>query len=130
MRRTTRAAVHDVATILIVEDEAVIALGASMILEDAGHHVVLAPDGEAGLGKVRELAPDLILTDYMMPRMDGLAMITVLRREGLETPVLLATSIAEDFFVKSGFVLYDHYLAKPYDEAGLLSAVQSLLGSG
>ena len=44
------------ATILIVEDEAIIALGASMILEDAGHDVVLAHDGEAGLAKARELS--------------------------------------------------------------------------
>lgn len=65
----------------------------------------------------------------MMPRMDGLAMISVLREEGVETPVLLATSIAEDFFIQSGFALYDDYLAKPYDEAGLLSAVQALLES-
>lgn len=120
---------HEVAAILIVEDEAIIALGASTVLEDEGHNVILAPDGEAGLAKVRSVQPDLIIADYMMPRMDGLTMVRALREEGVTTPVLLATSASEEALLENPHKLYDGYLRKPYLEAELLQAVRSLLGN-
>lgn len=123
-------AVRDVATILIVEDEAIIALGASMLLEDEGHTVVMAPHGEAGLEQARAVKPDLIITDYMMPRMDGLSMIRVLREEGVATPILLATSIPERSIQQNPHQLFDAYLGKPYREVDLLEAVRALLRSG
>lgn len=121
------AAVHDLTTLLIVEDELIIALCAGMILEDEGHTVIIAPDGEAGLAQARAVEPDLIITDYMMPRMDGLGMIRALRDAGVTTPILLTTSISEENMQENPHRLHDAYLGKPYQEADLLEAVRALL---
>jgi len=115
------------ATILLVEDEIVISLYTSMVLEDAGYTVYCAANGEAGLVKVVETQPDLIVTDYMMPRMDGMAMIRELRTSGVTVPIVLATSISEDIFKKEEDRGYDAYIGKPYRESSLLGIVQSLL---
>lgn len=114
-------------TLLFVEDEVVIALAAAMTLEDEGYDVVLAGDGEEGLARVRSDKPDLIITDYMMPRMDGVSMIAALRREGVTTPVVLATSIGKDM-IPAG-AEYDAFLRKPYLDQALIDTVRSLLTS-
>lgn len=118
------------ATILLVEDEMIIALGTSMLLEDEGHTVLLAPDGQAGVAQAIESTPDLIMTDYMMPRMDGLAMIRELRSRGMTIPILLATSIPEENIKGNPHRLYDAYLAKPYAETALLEVICRLLSDG
>lgn len=118
------------ARILLVEDEIVIVFGATMILEDAGHTVLVACDGADGLEKAEASAPDLILTDYMMPRMDGLSMISALREKGATTPVILATAISEANLPKSSQPLYDAYLRKPYWDETLVKTVHRLLGEG
>lgn len=129
MRPKMRMAVHEVATILLVEDEGIIALGACMILEDGGHSVIVAADGEAGLLQARDVNPDVIITDYMMPRMDGLSMIRAIREEGMTTPILLATSVSKESIEQNPHRLHDAYLRKPYGEDDLLEAVRALLSS-
>lgn len=116
-------------TILLVEDEMVIALGTSMLLEDEGHTVILASDGEAGIAQAIETTPDLIMTDYMMPRMDGLAMIRELRSRGMTVPIVLATSIPEASIEEPPRRLYDAYLSKPYGESALLEVIRHLLAN-
>ena len=107
----------------------IIALGASMLLEDAGHSVLLAADGKAGLAKVLEAEPDLIMTDYMMPRMDGLEMIRELKSREVSVPILLATSVPEANINNNPHRLYDAYLGKPYGEDALLETVARLLAA-
>lgn len=115
------------ARILLVEDEFVIALNASLILEDQGYSVEIASNGADGLDVVRSTAPDLIITDFMMPGMDGLEFIEALRSQGLATPIVIATSILEDRLPKRMGCRYDAYLRKPYLAEELLSVVQALL---
>ena len=113
--------------ILLVEDEVVIAMGVSLLLEDEGYEVHLAANGRVGLELAMEQSPDLIITDYMMPRMDGLAMIQALREAGLTTPVILFTSIPEDRLGGNPNASYDAYLSKPVRFDDLIALVRSLL---
>jgi CheY-like chemotaxis protein len=115
------------AIILVVEDEVIIAFGTSMVLEDAGFTVILAQDGETGLTKALASAPDLIITDYMMPRMNGIKMIKALRAAGNSTPVILATAIPEDSLPSNPDPVHDAYLGKPYHDAVLLRTVRQFL---
>lgn len=94
----------------------------SIALEDAGYHVTVAADGQAGLQIALQDHPELIVSDYMMPKMDGLEMVARLRAEGVTTPVVLTTSIPEEQLpLKTG---YDAYLPKPYFEEGLLAVLE------
>lgn len=116
--------------ILVVEDEVVIALAASLTLEEAGFQVIAAADGESGLAKARRDCPDAIVTDFMMPRMDGVAMVRALRNEGCKVPVVMATAIAEDrlpLAVDERQHFYAAFLNKPYTDDDLLAIVQRVL---
>ena len=108
--------------ILLVEDEALISLTTSMSLEDAGYHVTVAYDGQEGLRIAMQDRPDLIISDFMMPRKTGLEMIAALRENGFAGAIVLTTSVPEDLLpVRTG---YDAYLAKPYREEQLLQALR------
>jgi two-component system, chemotaxis family, chemotaxis protein CheY len=63
------------ATILLLEDEVLLAEVYTFLFEQGGHTVVHAPDGEAGLAKVAEANPDLVIADMMMPKLDGLGFL-------------------------------------------------------
>jgi CheY-like chemotaxis protein len=84
--------------VLLVEDEALIAIMASMSLEDVGFHVTVASDGQQGYEIALQDRPDIVVTDYMMPRMSGLDMIAKLRQNGFSAPIVLATAIPEKCF--------------------------------
>ena len=114
--------------VLIVEDEIIIAMGVSLLLEADGFEVRLAPDGRKGLELAAEWSPDLIITDVMMPRMDGLAMVRALREKEVTAPVLLFTSIPEGRLPDNPKAGYDAYLSKPARDENLRAAVRSLLG--
>ncbi len=66
--------------VLVVDDDQDQRALLTEMLEEMGHHVVDAPDGAAALELASELKPDLILTDWHMPRLDGLALCQELRR--------------------------------------------------
>lgn len=111
--------------ILLVEDEAIIAIVTSMSLEDAGHHVTVAKDGQEGLDIALQDRPDLIISDFMMPRMTGLEMIAALRQRNFTAPIVLATSIPQHSLpTREG---YDAYMSKPYTEAQLLEVLKSFV---
>lgn len=112
--------------VLIVEDESIIALVASIALEAAGYHVTEPIDGQEGLQIASQERPELIITDYMMPRMDGVEMIRRLRAAGFEQPIILATSVPESMLPETR---YDAYLAKPYREQDLLAVVRRFAAS-
>ncbi len=68
-------------TVLIVEDEKLIIVSTQMVLEAAGFRVESAINGEEGIRKAREMKPDLILLDIMMPGIDGWETLTRLKRD-------------------------------------------------
>jgi CheY-like chemotaxis protein len=77
-----------VATILVVEDEMEAREAIAKVLNAAGHVVVQAVDGRDGLDRFVRHRPGLILCDILMPERDGLEMITALRGDGIEAPVV------------------------------------------
>ena len=102
-------------SILIVEDNAPMAANIYDYLEACGHKPDAAPDGRSGLGMVQAHHYDAIVLDWMMPRMDGLAMLTQLRG-GLKsrTPVIMLTAKDQLDSKLLGFEAgADDYLVKP-----------------
>jgi len=109
--------------ILIVEDEALIASSLALSLEEAGCHVTVAYDGQEGFERAIELQSDLIITDYMMPRMNGLDLIVELRANGLKMPIILMTSLPQRNLPKTA-ADYNAFLSKPFDEETLLQLIK------
>ncbi len=116
--------------ILIVEDSLTQAVELKALLLEHGYRVTAAINGEEGLAMAREFKPDLIITDVVMPVMDGYEMCQAIKRdESLRnTPVIVLTVLVdpEDVIraLKAGV---DYYLTKPYEENHLLSRVASSL---
>jgi len=116
-------------TILVVDDESNIRRLLRQELETEGYRVEEAKDGVSALAAVKKAKPDLIITDVMMPRLDGFDLAAVLKTnpETANIPTVIL-SIVED--KDRGFRLgIDRYLTKPIDVAELLSSVDILLTS-
>ena len=99
-------------------------------LEANGYEVATAADGEEGLERARALEPDLILLDIMMPKLDGIAVVRLLKQDlKLKTiPVILVTAKADTRDVVQGLDAGgDDYLTKPFEHAALLARVRSML---
>lgn len=111
--------------ILLVEDEPDIASVTAVVLEDAGYHVTVASDGREGLDIALQERPELIITDFMMPRLSGLEMIQRLRDAGFTGPIVLSTSVPEDHLPHERR-RHDAYLCKPYGMRQLLATVEAL----
>jgi len=102
--------------ILVVDDDDWILSGTRTVLEAQGFEVVTAGDGSAGLDVARDRFPDLIITDVVMPEMDGWSFVRQLRADPrfALVPVLFLTSKGSAQDRISGFQLgADDYLAKP-----------------
>lgn len=102
-------------SILIVEDNAPMAANIYDYLEACGHKPDAAPDGKSGLGMAQAKHYDAIVLDWMMPRMDGLSMLTQLR-DALKsrTPVIMLTAKDQLDSKLQGFEAgADDYLVKP-----------------
>ena len=117
--------------VLVVEDEATLALLATLTLEDEGYDVVVAANGQKGLAAIAEHQPDMVVADFMMPVMDGIEMLRRLRDKGGVVPVLMTSALAEKQIPGHGDGLYQAYLHKPYHERELARLVGELLnGAG
>jgi len=81
--------------ILIVDDERTLVEILKNKFNKSGFQIVVAYDGEEGLKKIKEEKPDLVLLDVVMPKMDGITMLQVLRQGKLnqDTPVILLTNL-------------------------------------
>jgi two-component system OmpR family response regulator len=113
--------------ILIVEDDIEAADAMARGLTEAGHDCVQAPDGEAGLSVARDGEFDVMIVDRMMPKMDGIALVETLRREGDGTPVLFLSALGEVGDRVTGLQAGgDDYLVKPYAFAELIARVSAL----
>jgi two-component system chemotaxis response regulator CheY len=107
---------------LVVDDSQFVRVLLRRMLEERGMGCVEAADGCAGLDELRCGAPfDLVLVDWNMPQMDGLAMVKRMRAEGFETvKVLMVTTEAEnEFILRALDAGADEYLMKPFDGEAL-----------
>ena len=68
-------------TILVVDDESSIAMVIRLLLDDLGVAVLSAPDGDTALGMIRERRPDLVISDVMMPGLDGRELCRIIRSD-------------------------------------------------
>ncbi len=118
-------------TVLIVEDEKLIIVSTQMVLEAAGYRVESATNGEEGIAKARELSPDLILLDIMMPGIDGWETLTRLKRDGetLSIPVIIFTAREHSRGnQKSSEMGAADYFRKPFEPDELIELVEKHIG--
>lgn len=114
--------------ILIVEDDHAMALGLRDGISSEGYQVLYAADGETGLNLAREEAPDLIVLDVMLPRMNGLDVCRQLRGEGRRTPIIMLTARGQEIDKILGLKLgADDYVTKPFSLMELLARIESVL---
>ena len=114
-------------TILIVEDDPNISELVQMYLEKEGYNTRIASDGGQGLDLFRQLRPDLVLLDIMLPGMDGLALLEALRLQQ-NVPVMLMSALGNEQDRITGFTRgADDYLPKPFSLAELDARTDALL---
>lgn len=106
--------------ILIVEDEFLIALSTMSDLNAEGYDVVVRCDGQQGLNAATHEHFDLIITDYMMPKMNGGDMIKAIRDAGETTPIVLTSSMQRSS-LPDGIAGYETFLPKPYRATDICS---------
>jgi len=113
--------------LLLVEDERRLAQVVRRVLEEEGHTVDLAHDGEDGLAMARDGSHDVIVLDVLLPGIDGIELCQTLRRERLDTPVLLLTALdSVDDRVRGLDAGADDYLPKPFAFQELLARLRAL----
>ena len=114
--------------ILLVEDEPSLVLTLSDRLASEGYQVETAEDGLTGYARARDGAFDLIVLDVMLPGKNGFDVARDLRRQKVETPILMLTARGETVDKVVGLKLgADDYLTKPFEMIELLARVESLL---
>jgi two-component system, chemotaxis family, chemotaxis protein CheY len=116
-------------TCLIVDDSRVIRKVSSKIAISLGYVPVEAENGEEALARCKKSMPDLVLTDWNMPEMDGIEFVTKLR--SIPTPrepvVVFCTSNGEAKDIHDGIAAgADDYIVKPFDEAALKAKLEKL----
>ena len=113
--------------VLIVEDDMEAAAAMVRGLTESGFDPLHAPDGAEGLVAAQKGGFDVYVVDRMLPKLDGLAMVETLRREGDQTPVLFLSALGEVNDRITGLKAGgDDYLVKPYAFAELVARVEAL----
>jgi len=115
-------------TILVVEDEADLLRGLRDNFAYEGYRVLTAADGEKGLALALKEKPDLVILDWMLPAMDGLAVCRELRARGSMTPVVFLTARGQEVDRVLGLEMgADDYVTKPFSVRELAARVKAIL---
>ena len=113
--------------ILVVEDEENILEAIKYSLTSEGFDVYGAEDGEKGLEMARELAPDLVVLDVMLPKIDGFEVCRMLRKD-MDLPVFMLSAKAEEIDRVVGLEIgADDYITKPFSMRELLLRIKAIL---
>ena len=113
--------------VLIVEDDARIATWVKVYFERAGFSAEVADDGESGLDLARSQVPDLVILDLMLPRLDGVELCRILRRES-DVPIIMLTAREAPAERVAGLDIgADDYVVKPFDPDELIARANALL---
>jgi DNA-binding response OmpR family regulator len=116
------------ARIVVVEDEPAIRRGVSDALRLSGYDVTEAADGVLGLREAGAAGVDLVLLDIMLPKKDGLEVLSELRRSNPTRPVILLTARgSEDDRVRGLKMGADDYVVKPFSAKELIARVEAVL---
>jgi DNA-binding response OmpR family regulator len=116
-------------TILVVDDEFALVEMLESVLVDGGYRVRTATNGRQGLERLREVKPDLVLVDYMMPNLDGPGMIDAMRKqaEHHDTPVIIMSAVGESI-VRERVPVYAAFLQKPFRISNALATIKAVFG--
>lgn len=113
--------------ILLIEDDIDLCETLGFELKHEGFDVETVNDGEEGLQYIRQQAHDLVLLDRMLPSLDGLQILRIIRRENISTPVLLVTALGDINDRVDGLETgADDYIVKPFAFRELLARVRSV----
>ena len=116
--------------ILVVDDELNICELLKLYLENEGYTVFTANDGQAAVTAFQQKAPDLVLLDIMLPKMDGWQVCREIRKTS-SAPIIMLTAKGETEDKVSGLEMgADDYLTKPFETEELLACIRSLLRRG
>lgn len=118
------------ATVLVIDDDETIRSLVAHKLAIQGHTVATEADGDAGLNRARELNPDVIVVDWMMPQRSGVEVCRELRADPSTSKahVILLTAKAQEEDIELGFESgVDDYITKPFSPRDLLSRIDLAL---
>ena len=118
-------------TVLVIDDDPVILELLRVNFEIEGFDVVCARDGDEGLAMARELHPDVVISDIMMPRRDGLQLLSDLKADPRteDLPVILLSAKAQKSEVQHGLDMgADDYITKPFDPIQLIDRLNAVMG--
>jgi two-component system, OmpR family, alkaline phosphatase synthesis response regulator PhoP len=114
-------------TVLVVDDERNIVQLAKLYLRNEGYQVESAFNGREALEKVKQVRPNIVLLDLMMPELDGWEVCKQLRRDG-DVPIVMLTARGDDVDKVVGLELgADDYITKPFNPRELVARVKAVL---
>ena len=118
------------ATVLIVDDNAIDRLVIRKMLEQHGHTVIEACDGQEVNGKITEFSPDIILLDIIMREQEGMSTVIEVKRRFPGLPVIAITGSDESYYLEAMMGLGANYgFRKPPDDEKLNTKIAELTGS-
>jgi DNA-binding response OmpR family regulator len=122
------------ATILLVDDEELLRAGMQEMLEIQGFHVITAPNGEQALSCLADTQVDLVITDLVMPKMDGVDFVQQLRKIRPDVPVIVVSGSTRNIMQRYGIDTIqvpgaDASLSKPFKGLDLVAQIKDLLAS-
>jgi DNA-binding response OmpR family regulator len=127
MTGSTVATSQPAQRILIIEDDPTLIATLSYTLQKQGHHVTTASDGLDGIKTARNLKPDIILLDLMLPHVDGREVCRYLRG-WTDVPILMLTALGREEDVVAGLELgADDYVTKPFRMNEFLARINALI---
>ena len=113
--------------ILVIDDDENISKVIRLYLEKEGMEALLASNGKAGLEVFSKESPDLVLLDIMMPEMDGIEVIKVIRKESA-VPVIMLTAKGDTFDKVLALELgADDYIVKPFEPKELIARIKAVI---
>ena len=114
-------------TVLIIEDDRRIASWVKVYFERAGYSAEVTHDGESGLDLARDLAPDLVILDLTLPRLDGVDLCRILRRES-DVPIIMLTARETPAERITGLDSgADDYIVKPFNPKEVVARAEAVL---
>lgn len=114
--------------ILVVEDDEMIVEPLVYGLEREGFRVSVAMDGDEAIRAVRELRPDLVLLDVMLPKRSGFEVVKLLREEGVTTPIIMLTARGQEMDKVMGLEMgADDYVVKPFSMREITARIRAAL---
>lgn len=117
--------------ILLIDDEPAVRLGFEQFLKGSGYRVTSAADGREGMRLLRQQNPDLIITDIMMPEMDGLEILIEIKKQHPNIPVIAISGGMKirpiSFLPQAKSFGASRVFTKPVNLPELLAAIQDLL---